>query len=140
MSAVTEFTLGEHTYSIGRLDTFRQLHVARRLGTVVSAILETMTKGEDGAPIGETLEPIMTALGRMSDEDVNYVIKSCLSVVTRKQAAGWAPVQGNGGVLMFEDITVSHMMMITAKVMEAHRISDFFTDLISLAPQPGTTA
>lgn len=134
----TEVTLGEHRYVIGRLDTFRQLHVARRLGTVVGAVLQTLTKGEGGASLGESLEPIMLALGRMSDDDVNYVVKSCLAVVSRRQGDSLAPVQTPGGQLMFEDITVSQLMQLSAKVMEAHRVGDFFTDLLSLAPQPRT--
>jgi hypothetical protein len=66
-------------------------------------------------------------LSHISDEDTEYVIRKCLSVVTRQQdpIGPFAPIQSPQGGLMFEDITMQDMLALTISVIEEN-LGDFF--------------
>lgn len=129
----SEFAIGGHSYRAGRMDAFKQLAVARRLGPFVKAFYHAIAASNGGNPI-EAYQPILDAIGGMSDADAEFVLNACLATVSRQQPGGaWAPILPAPGQIMFEDITPSVMLDLTGRVLEAHRIGDFFSGLLSLS-------
>ena len=133
-----EFQIGSHTYTAGKLGVIPQFHIVRRLAPVLAGLGESL-KGNSLAslkedPLGAAL-PIVDALSKMSDEDSEYVLNTCLAVVQRKMPGtiGWGAVYVPGGGIMFEDITLVETMQLTWKVLEANVMgfSDALQVLIS---------
>jgi hypothetical protein len=97
-----EVEVGGHRYRIGHLDAKKQFHVARRIAPILAGMGKgATTKSEN--PM-EQIAPIAEALSKMSEEDVDYVLDTCLAVCLRAQASGeYAPVVARAGGLMFQD-------------------------------------
>lgn len=142
-----EITVGEHTYSIGKLDALKQFHVARRLVPVLAAFTKIGessgafekrntedTPTEDGseaeAPkrmsVGALL-PIAEALSKMSDEETEYIIYTCLSVVQRQDSGSLQRVMIQGK-FVYEDIKMPDMIKLTSETIMAN-MGDFFAGL-----------
>lgn len=118
-----EFELGGIEYRSGKLDTFKQLHVSRKIGPLVPKLLPafaSIAAKKDGkndiALIAGALQPVADVMADMSEADVEYIFSNCLAVVQRKQGKDWAQVWRNGA-LMFDDIDLSTMTQITMKVV-----------------------
>jgi hypothetical protein len=124
---VNEITVGEYTYSIGKLDALKQFHVARRLVPVLAAFTRI---GE--APTSEglgvkALLPIAEALSKMSDEETEYIINTCLSVVQRQDSGKLQRIMLQGR-FVYEDIKMPDMIKLTSEtIME--NMGDFFAGL-----------
>lgn len=130
-----ELTLGKARYRTGRLNAFQQLHVSRRLAPIFMAqvtglreamkdpeTVESLKKSTGESPhemvIAQSLGPVMTAISKMADADVDFILTTCLSVVERDVGSGtWAKVLAPTGQLMYEDITMVDLIQIAAAVV-----------------------
>jgi hypothetical protein len=140
------------TYSVGRLDVRKQLHVARRLAPMVGAMggvlrhvyesgmfkigegkfdLDSLTEDSQKSVIIAGLETIETsaplfanAIAKMSDADADFIIDSCLAVCKRQQGKLWSPVFTNG-VIMFDDMELDGIVQLTWYVCKQHVMSFF---------------
>lgn len=150
MQPKNEVSVFGHQYQIGRMNAIQQFHVMRRLHGVCGSLgeafrqvqrlggataVEKMVANRDAdksLDVLRVVEPVLRALGGMSDEDVNYVLHNCLSVVERQQAqtSGWARVMPQPGVLMFMDIEMPQMLALTWHVLRIN-LANFFFDLLS---------
>lgn len=139
--------IGGHDYTIGRLNALDQLHVSRKIAPIVPNIMPILTevaKGdlerviesiEDGEnneleglePLAEALEPFMEAIAKMPEDDVNYVVHKCLSVVKR----GGAAVCRNN-TIMFDDLDMNHLLPLTIAVIRMN-LRNFIQDLLMKA-------
>lgn len=143
---MTEFDVGEKTYRVGKIDARRQWHLVRRVAPALVGVVGIASlTNEEGQVVNpramiEKIEPFLAALGKMSDEDTDYVLDTCLSVVQRKIEGdrGWSSV-GSGGALMFDDIDLAVMMRLA---FEAGRenLSGFFDALQSMFQAAPTAA
>jgi hypothetical protein len=153
-SAAATTTINGETYRIGRLTPKKSFHVARRLapflGAVVPHLRALFARNEDGTTPdtsmlgarGAALIPdIADTLARMSNEDCDYILDTCLGVVELKQERGWAPVMTSAGQMMFEQINTVVMMQLVMEVVKVN-LSDFFpTNLLPNATETaGATA
>lgn len=128
-------------YSIGKLDAMTQFHVARRLAPVFAALTsaimgakipkmpeglspEDLKKAVEEAQFLAIAEPIMKVMATMPDADVNYVLNTCLGVVTRQVGNSQAPVMIDGA-LMFQDIDMQLMLRLVSDVLRSN-LSSFF--------------
>lgn len=111
-----DIELNGHSYKCGTIDARKQFHIVRRLAPVMGSV----AKG------GEALDSIASAIGKLSDEDADYVIFGLLACVTRKQenGLGWAKVS-NGNAMMFSDISMADMIQLAYRAFEAN-MQDFF--------------
>jgi hypothetical protein len=134
---ISTIDLDGKTYHISRLTPKKAFHVSRRLAPFLGAILphlrQLFEKGDDGKlPLPETflergaelLPAIADIIAKMPNEDCDFVIDTCLSVVSVKQDRGSAPVMSNG-VLMFDYIDMKTMIQLTMEVVKVN-LSDFF--------------
>lgn len=111
-------------YRMGKLNALAQFHVTRRLGPILATMGISLSKLEAGAkgmswddflPI---LEPITDVMAKMSNQDVDYVIITCLSVVSRQQGEGkFSPIM-TGTNLLFEDIDMPVMLRLVVAVLQ----------------------
>lgn len=142
-----EFEVGGHAYRAARLDAFQQIHVARRLAPVLGSVAAGLAPivreligalgqagdNRSGVVIGllasraeqilACLPTLGDALGRINDEDAEYILKTCLGVVQRKVEGGWNRVtaQNNGSIMPdFDDINGVVALLIARKVVEAN--------------------
>lgn len=150
-NTVENLTIGEHQYSIGRLNAMDQLHVSRKIAPLVPTIIPIISevakggladafKAIDGEEIDlETfdlksldgltgaLEPLTTAFSDMSEQDTEYVIHKCLSVVHR----GSARLCVNGSI-MFDDLDMSQILSLTLAVIRVN-LGNFIKGLLTKA-------
>jgi hypothetical protein len=127
----TELNIGGVDYQVGSMDAFSQLHVARKLSPampILEPLLADRNAGKDVTLL------VVILMSRLTDEETEYVIEKCLSVVSRKQDKGWAKIRANG-VMMFQDTSMAAVVQLTAAAI-AENLGDFFrTALANLAAQ-----
>lgn len=119
-----EFEVAGHTYTVGKLNALTQFHVSRRLAPILAAMgvsLQSLQAGvqRDLSDFASLLEPVTEMMAKMPEEDVNYVIFTCLGVVKRKVGERWAPV-ANGASLMYEDIDMLAMLRLVVEVVRSN--------------------
>ena len=112
----------------GKLDTFSQLNVARKLNPAI-AIMATMAD-PDNADKPKSLM-VVAMLSYLVDEDSDYVIKKCLSLVKYKNADGQLfKVVTPNGALAKGDMTMEDMTELTAKVI-LENLGDFLNTALA---------
>ena len=121
-----EIELKGVTYSIGQMNVFDQWNVARRIIPLLGALSDL----KDGASMIENLTPLLSSVGKMTDEDTSYILNKCLAVVKRKEPSGWNKVLGGKDAIMYEDMTMSTILRLTMSVI-TENMGDFFTDAAS---------
>lgn len=123
-AAVSELTVAGANYRVGRLSALDQFHVTRRLGPmlVVAGIsVEMLSKGmkADLDDLVAMAGPVLDLLSKMSDEDTNYIILTCLKTATREQNKVWARVLApDGKTLMFADMDMPTMIRVVMEVLK----------------------
>lgn len=127
-------TLNEAQYSTtGKLDVFTQLHIARKLGPAI-AVVEGLVNPAN-ADKDKSLISVMM-LSQVPDQDVDFIMRKCLSVVVRRQGDSLAKIQSPNGQLMFDDIDLDALLTLTVAVLE-ESLGDFFrTSLARLTQEP----
>lgn len=130
-------TFQDKEYLIGAINAFTQLHLVKRLAPVMGA-LKTLADAYDEENPDAILEPLGRTVGSLPDDDLDYIVNTCLDAVqVRQTGGGWARMR-SGGVLMFEPDLLT-LLFLTFQVVKAN-LSTFFSGLASLSPKAGTTA
>lgn len=128
----------KHTYACDRLSPFKALHVGRRLlpmlkgmeGIFAAAI---SNEAMDFAAALQEAGPILDTLAGLPDDQVEYIINTCLSAARRKGDNGqWFPCTTSQGDLMFADIDAREMLEISAGVIREN-LESFFPDRDSIS-------
>lgn len=132
-----EIILNDQTYSVGKLDALKQFHIMRRLAPILATVGMSLTElkrmdsnvGEGMESFMPLLGPISDVLGKMSDEDTNYILFSCLSVVKRQApTGGFSPVTTGNNQLMYQDIDMVVMIRLAVEVVREN-LRGFFSGL-----------
>jgi hypothetical protein len=134
-------------YKLGKLDAFKQFHVSRRLAPFYVALLESAKALRASLPADFDIEtskdeldfvalassPIIEVIATMPDADVDYILKTCMAVVSIEQSEGiYAPLMTSAGMLMFADLSMPTMIGLTIAVVRQ--------DLASFFPTGQTTS
>jgi len=70
--------------------------------------------------------PFIEQMAQMKDEDLRFVIVTCLSVCRKRDGQSWAPlVASDGRQLMYGNMKLVTMMRLTTQVIREN-LSDFF--------------
>lgn len=132
-----DITINGHNYRIGKLDALKQFHITRRLAPALASVGLGIAQLQQAGQqvIGEGMEAFMPVLGpvsevvaKMSDEDTNYILFTCLAVVTREQDGGRFARVVSDRQLMFEDIDMVLMLRLTVEVVRLN-LQGFFSGL-----------
>lgn len=117
-----------HVYGIGQLTPHQQFHVARRIAPIFASLgfsIESLKAGGreqlDPTTMMTSMGPVAQVLAAMTDETIDYVTGTCLSVVTRKQIVNggkelWAPV-ARGNQMMFSDLQMPEMVRLVVEAI-----------------------
>lgn len=139
-----ELTVAGAEYRVGKMSALEQFHVTRRLGpmlVVAGVSVEMLSRGMK-AELDDLVAmagPVMEILSRMSDEDTNYVILTCLKTAHRRQGDAWAPVLAKDGrTLMFADMDMPTMVRIVIEVLKLN-LGNFLTGLGDGLPSPSSS-
>lgn len=113
-----------HKYRVGKLNVMEQFHVGRKLGPLLATLglsLATLQASvdfdlNDFAPV---MGHVSKLLAEMPQADADYIIFTCLSVVSREQpgATRAAPVCVEGQ-MMFADFDLPTMMRLVVEVLK----------------------
>lgn len=142
---MTEFELGGRKFKVGKLNTFKQFHIVRRLGPILVDLLPALkeiaktTKAKSNKSEDEIFEevavfltPMITGLSKLSDEDSEFVLHGLLSCVECQFSNSWAKVSVND-MLMVQDLELPALLQIAARAFMAN-ISNFFALLPTASP------
>lgn len=137
-----EFEINDLKFRAEKLDTFKQLHVSRKVGPILPKLLPVFVQftksAKDGAPaddltaIAAAVEPLTQVLADMPDSDFEYVVNTCLSVVQVNQANNWAPVLAPNGAMMFDAVDLGVTVQLVAKVIW-HSLGPFLSGFLANA-------
>ncbi|HAV5928725.1 TPA: hypothetical protein JI221_16370 [Acinetobacter baumannii] len=157
--------IGEHAYTIGRLNALDQFHVSRKIAPIIPTLMPIITEvakgdfikviesieavdGKNGEavdgknlvgeavdgkdltglqPLAEALEPFMEAFAKMPEDDVNYIIHKCLSVVKRGSA-----IVCRGQSIMFDDLDMAQILPLVIAVIRVS-MANFIQGLLTKA-------
>lgn len=137
-----KITIGTENYATGKLDAFEQFHVTRRvapifgmLGITATQIAKYSDKQTPEADAFAAMLPVVfEQVASMREEDVDYVLKTCLSKCSRQQGDRYAPVMTQGK-LMFMDIEMPAMIQLVLATMQEN-LGGFFLMLPAAQPSP----
>lgn len=144
--------IGNYDYEIGRLNAIDQFHVSRKIAPIIPTIMliltelakgelqktiEKLESAEDNdvsglaeanlESLGTALQPLMDAFAKMPEDDVDYVIKKCLTVVSRNGAK--VVVRD---AIMFDDLGMEHILPLTIAVIRTN-LGNFIQGLLTKA-------
>jgi len=142
---------GVHYRTKLRLNARQQFHIARRLAPLlahfplaVAPVLDNAPQDAEAAVQHEAaLTPFAEALARIPDQDCDYVLDLCMSVVQRShsgngQGVTWADIWNpRAGRLMYDDIALPAMIRIAYAVLEEN-LSGFFVTPPNVGTATGT--
>lgn len=135
--ASQDFTIGGREFKLGKIDAFKQFHIVRRIGPILSDLLPSM-KGARGLKnidalsedakldqIAKFVTPIMNGLSKLSDADAEMVLFGLLASVEVKQPTGnWAKV-ATPSMLMMQDMELPILLQIAGQAF-MFNLSGFF--------------
>ncbi len=118
---------GHQYVTSGPLNAFAQLALARKLAPgipVLGGMVSDQNKDKDKSLLS------LLMLAKLDDADAEYVVRTCLSVVNRVDGGKAAPLMARGGGVMFDDVTMPHMLEIAMAVIEEN-LGDFFRSALA---------
>lgn len=134
-------TVGDHTYRFNKLDARQQFHLLRKLSPVLIRLeklpgllalaRDVNMQPEDRAGLFmAAMAPAVEALATLPDHEVDQIINLALRSVQRLEADNrGAPVVADSGLLMYQDITMQHMLELTWHAVQEN-LGNFF-DLVA---------
>lgn len=159
-----EVEINGSLYRIGSIDAFTQMKIAKRLApgiahlsVAVNAVLGLINPKLKKPPAAipddpsadplpddkedDTLEKVVPVLAesfsKLSDDDIDYVVKTCLRVCHKKDTTGgWAPVTDGRGNLMFDNMNALDLIRLSSEVIKDN-LGSFFH---GAAPLTGAAA
>lgn len=129
---MTKITVNGNTYAIGKLNALTQFHISRRLAPLLAQMgisLHTLRSGmaADLTDFLPALGPVTEMIAKMPDEDANYVIFTCLAVVTRQSGEKFSAIT-TGSNLLYEDIDMTTMLRLVVETVKEN-MGSFFLGL-----------
>lgn len=126
--------INDINYDIGRISPLKQFHLVRRLMPLLAKSTDGIMALQAGKPQAPTdfarmLAPMVDELARMPDEEAEYIIFTCLSVVRRDTGgSGFAPVLTSDNALMYQDMSMEVMLKLVVEVVKVN-LAGFFAGL-----------
>jgi hypothetical protein len=146
-------------YSTGQLNARMQWNITRRISPIISEVLPALRQyteapiivpsangalpddGQARADADErlitVLQPFMDALSKLTDEQSDYIIDTCLKVATRARPdnSGWTKLMTPDGQFLFADVDMRVMLELTVRTI-MDNLSDFTAALPGLSRVP----
>ena len=109
-------------YHIGKLNALQQFHVSRRLAPVLAAVgitLQSLAQAKAGkqGDFTAAIGPAADVMAKMTDEEANYILFTCLSVVGRKDGDRRMMVCTRDGLMQYQDMDMPVMLRLVVAVL-----------------------
>lgn len=125
--------IGNDVFRTTKLDLFVQFHLVRKMLPVMVAFANFRDPTKRGNPVA-LLGPLADVLAKMSKEDSEEVILSCLAVVQKKVGPAWASVKAAGSnALMDSDMSLVVALDLVRNVLQEN-LGSFFAVAEQLFP------
>lgn len=111
-----EFKVEDKYYRTEKMDCFKQFHVLRKAGPLYPSVVGALRVKDQDLMLAAGY--IAAAFARLSDDEANFIMTSCLGTCSMKQGSVWSPVVNSSGSLMFNDITLPELLEVVWKVLE----------------------
>lgn len=120
------FEIGSKKFKLSKIDAFKQFHIVRRIGPLLSELLpamkgmqktdlEKLPEDKKFDEIAKIAGPIMLGLSKLSNADADHVLFGLLSSVEVQQDAGnWARV-ATSSMLMIQDLELPTLLQIAGQ-------------------------
>jgi hypothetical protein len=131
-------------YRIGELTAKQQFHVARRIAPLIAGLSEAAVPPVDTEVVDEEAEAnlkpeqreraqtarnlkaltplfreVAKALHSLSDEDCDYVLRTCMGAVMRQQGEHWLPAWNKAADMpQFADIKLPALLQLSMAVLQ----------------------
>lgn len=142
---MNDFEIGGRKFKAGKIGTFKQFHIVRRIAPILSELLpalgeiQKVSKVEDSKSEAEKFDeiakiasPILLGLSKLSDKDSEFVLFGLLSGAETQIGSTWSKV-ANENMLMVQDLELPTLFQIAGRVFMVN-LSGFFAVLPTLAP------
>lgn len=132
---MSEITIDDQVYSIGKMDAMQQLHATRRLAPFLLAMLKAGTlrngsKFDLNNFLNDTGDDLSRILSEMPDKQFEDIIWPCMEVIRMKQGPGWAPIKVMGQkMFQFQHIDGAVMLQLTIETLKAN-LALFFSGIM----------
>ena len=125
-------------YRFGKIDAIKQFHIVRRLAPALASVGLSLAKLKQTANASDLLAPAFDVISKMSDEDSEFVIYTCLRAVQRQDGqgagVGWVSlVPTSQNVVAYNDIDLPTMMQLVMWALRAN-LEGFFSGLTVETP------
>ncbi len=130
------FEFGGKKFQLSKIDAFKQFHIVRRVGPILSDLLpamkdakkltaENLSEEEKFEGLAKLATPIMSGLSKLSDADAELVLFGLLQAVEMQQPAGnWMRVS-TGSLLMVQDLELPALLQLAGRSF-MYNLSNFF--------------
>lgn len=135
-----DFEIGTRKFKLCKIDAFKQFHIVRRIGPLLSDLLsaskdtqnlksdESLSESDKLDQMAKFAGPVMLGLSKLSDTDADLVLFGLLSSVEMQQPTGnWARVASNS-MLMIQDLELPQLLQIAGRAF-AFNLAGFFGGL-----------
>jgi hypothetical protein len=142
---MTEFELGGRKFKTGKLNTFKQFHIVRRIAPILGELLPVITELQKSQKKNSHLSedevfeqnvkvfsPILNGLSKLNDKDSEFVLLGLLSCVEVQLGAGWTKLSTDD-MLMVQDLDLSSLLQIAGRSFTAN-MQNFFAVLPAASP------
>lgn len=128
---MTEIEISGNQYRIGRLNAVVQFHITRRIAPALAGLADMA--GDEN----KVLASLTQAIGKMSDEDADYVLFGLMAAASRRiDGGGWSPVAVKK-TLAYDDITMPDMIRLAVAAFQSN-FGDFFAGLLQTSVDLGS--
>jgi hypothetical protein len=115
--------LNGQTYRFNRLPAMAQFHLMRKLAPAIATIgispelLKSVMAGNVEAALG-VLPPLADYLAKLSFEDSEFIMATCLSSAERQEGEHWARVWAKGGGLVYQDLNPFDLVRLVVECLK----------------------
>lgn len=118
--------VGGHKYTVGKLDVFTQANIARKVAPMFAQVMAAK------AATGSVFVALAESLSHMTDDDFDFVMRSCMKVARRLDGEKFLPVMAGNGSLMYQDIELPDVLQLTTAALQEN-LGRFFDKSVSAA-------
>lgn len=136
-----DFEINGKHFKLCKIDAFKQFHIVRRFGPVLSELLpvlkdaqkhlkniQSISEDEKLDQVAKIAGPFITGISKLSDQDADFVLLGLLASVEVQQAQGnWAKL-AQGSMMMIQDMELPLMLQVAGRAF-MYNLSGFFSVL-----------
>lgn len=139
-----DFEIGGRKFKLSKIDAFKQFHIVRRVGPILSDLIpaaqgagkfssvgevEKLTEEQKGELFAKLAQPVMNGLAKLSDADADTVLKGLLSAVEMQhaQTGSWIKVVQND-MVMVQDLELATLVQMAGRAF-MFNLAGFFAAL-----------